>query len=96
VSDQTAVAVPWITDEHSGYNDPEYANIWYAVRSPDGQWFGVVRDSGCVDLSRTFNADDGNSIEYTDTMHVCDIDDLIERLQALKIMAETHFGKWPE
>jgi hypothetical protein len=95
VSDHTTIAVPWIKDEDSGYNDPGFDVNFYAVRDVDGQWRALVRDSGCVDLRRTFQPE-GNSIDYTDSLHICDIDDLIERLQALKILAAQHFGEWPE
>ena len=60
------------------------------LATPDGQheasakWDGFVKWDGCVELCH----DD-------EDIHICDVADLIARLQALQALAEAHFGTWP-
>lgn len=69
----------------------------------DGEgWFEAeVRWDGCTHLYRHFNLPWGedprnDDADNTDYLHICDIDDMIDRLQALKEMARQHFkGNWP-
>lgn len=71
----------------------EYENC-ANFKSPDGFWTVSVRRDGCMDFVKYWNQPDG---EDYDTLHICDIDDHIEMLQALKKKAIEHFGtQWPE
>lgn len=81
---------------------------WLEVRDPDGWWEAVVKWDGCIHLHHAGNVPfdkehgDSQSSEAErdksacdDYIHLCDIDDAIARLQALKQMALAHFGNWP-
>ena len=60
---------------------------WLQLRSPDG-WRAHARFDGCVEIV----ADSVQCIE----IHVCELDDFIARLQALRAMAIGYFGEdWP-
>ncbi len=62
---------------------------------PLGWYQARIRWDGCVEFTRVFNI--GYPSEDADHLHICDIDDMIDRLQQLKAMAQDHFGKdWPE
>lgn len=67
---------------------------WLEVIDPEGWCKASVKWDGCIHFDKFYNAPypDGER-EY---MHICDLDDLIKRLQALKLEAQKHFGdKWP-
>lgn len=53
--------------------------------SPDAKWSAVVKWDGCVHL----RTDSG------DYVYICELDELIERLQELKAIAEHHFDEFP-
>lgn len=80
----------------------ETEDHWLQVRDPDGWYMAVVKWDGCIQYAHYFNTPatsgyigDGDS----DTLHICDIDDEIARLQALKTLATQFFteryGQWP-
>jgi len=48
-----------------------------------------VRSDGCIHLRRYYNG----GYDEPDYLHICDIDEVIELLQAVKEKAEEHFGK---
>lgn len=80
----------WVLKESDEYmaefGDPD---DWYSAR---------VRWDGCIEYIRHFNVPGGESAGQpgiTDQVHICDIGREIERLQALKLAAENHFGDWP-
>ena len=53
----------------------------------------VAKWDGCVDF-REFRGDMGGGEQY---IHICELDDFIERLIQLRDEAKKHFGaKWPE
>ena len=69
-------------------------------------WCADVRFDGCVTLFNAGNVPFGDAYGHAsdqrdhpacdDSFHICDIDDLIARLQALKTAALEHFGPdWP-
>jgi hypothetical protein len=65
---------------------------WLALHDPEGWWDATVKPDGCIDIHRYFNAPG----EDADDLHICDLDGLIARLQALKLEAAKHFGpEWP-
>ena len=65
-------------------------------------WSATVKWDGCVDLHRAHNVPfgtegrDEDHMAFSSDMHVCDLDELIERLQKLRDRAKAHYGKdWP-
>ena len=54
-------------------------------------------DDGCIDYYRYFEKpmgeDPQNDAEESDMLHICDIDEEIARLQALKRVARTWFSE---
>jgi len=77
--------------------DQEWASEFLLeIKDPEGWYRAAVRYDGCIDLYRYFNTpvglDPENDREMTDDIHICDIDDFIARLQALKQEAHKHFG----
>ena len=61
-------------------------NVWYSA---------FVKWDGCIELIRYFNVPRDLAPERGDDydqIHICDIDETIERLQALKTAAIEHFG----
>lgn len=72
------------------------------LKDPEGWYTAAVKWDGCIHFNRYFNAPhkEGETRlehETDDYLHICDIDDLIERLQALKAEAKKHYGeKWPD
>ena len=77
----------WIKDEEEASN--EYV---LHLTSPDLFYYTArVKEDGCVDFHRYFNKDTAS--EGCDSIHLCDIDDEIARLQALKAEALKYFGK---
>lgn len=80
---------------------------WCDFIDPEGWYHASVKWDGCIHFSHVFNtpnyiepwkseAKGKEDKEVSDYYHICDIDYLIERLQALKAAALEHFGKdWP-
>jgi hypothetical protein len=85
--------VAWVVDQEA--TKP----YWLEVQDPEGWYKAIVTSDGCIHLNRYLNiplpeVEDEQQLE--DYLHICDLDDMIARLQALKTMAQTHFGKeWP-
>jgi hypothetical protein len=84
----------WVIDEGNEYRqlDPK-SERFYPVRDPDGWWSAVIREDGCVDLHRFHNEPNDGDPDMTDYIHICDVNYLIERLQALVAVAQDHFGE---
>lgn len=85
---------------------------WLEVHEPDqkplgGHWWNaVVKWDGCIHLHHAGNVPFRDDFGYADGtrdkgacddyFHICELDDLIARLQALKAAALEHFGPdWP-
>lgn len=71
------------------------------VDDPNGWFTAWTSSDGCVHLHRVHNVplpiDEENDQQIVDYLHICDLDAMIERLQALKATALEHFGGyWPE
>jgi len=65
--------------------EEETHEAWLELYEPDGEYKASVRFDGCVH----FHIGE-------DYIHICDLDGIILRLQALKAEALKHFGKdWP-
>ncbi len=69
------------------------------LRDPEGWYAAYVKWDGCFELRRFFNVsattkdEEDNRQADTDQIHICDIDDIIARLQSLKAIANEHFEK---
>ncbi len=64
------------------------------VEDPDGWRSATVKWDGCIHYYRYYNTPkglDAANDEECDYIHLCDIDDEIARLQALKRLAYTYF-----
>lgn len=78
---------------------------WLELRDPDGWWHADVRFDGCIHLYRAYNSplkeDETTDQRPTDDphyeldyLHICDLDETIERLKALKakiLIERPHF-----
>jgi len=78
---------------------------WLDFRDKEGWWSGFIKWDGCMELYKYANnplepgqlqRTDATRDACDDGMHICDIDDMIERLQSLKRLAIEHFGYWPQ
>jgi hypothetical protein len=65
-------------------------------------WSASVKWDGCIDLHRAHNVPfgvpgrDNDHMAMSSDMHICDLDDFIEKLQKLRGIAIAHYGKdWP-
>ena len=65
------------------------------LKDPEGWRSAAVKWDGCIHYYRYFNNpldDENRDDEDTDYIHICDIDDEIERLTQLRDIAKEHFG----
>jgi hypothetical protein len=71
-------------------------NEWLLTLIEPHQWYRAdVKWDGCVHFYRSYNGaqlDAIGSLEDIDYLHICDIDDMIMRLQELKKIATLHFN----
>ena len=78
----------------------QYSSEYFTdFRDPEGWYKAHVKRDGCVEFTRFFNvpaALDDFAPDTYDHIHICDLDDFIERLQALRAAAIEHYGDaWP-
>ena len=69
---------------------------WLEVRDPEGWRSAVVKFDGCIHYYRYFNTPQGmdpKQDEERNYLHICDIDEEIARLQALKATAQRWFAE---
>jgi hypothetical protein len=75
------------------------ADLWVDLMDPEGWWEAGVKSDGCIHLNQYFNRPftEVSPTEAADSgyFHICDLDDFILRLQALRAAALEHFGAWP-
>jgi len=62
---------------------------WLCLKDPNEVWRADVRPDGCVEIREDYNADPNDS----DMLHICNLDDFIVRLVALRDEAKKHFGE---
>jgi hypothetical protein len=83
----------WVVDEE------ETRPYWLDVHDPNGWFKAIVTTDGCIHLNRYHNIplpEVEDERQLTDYLHICDLDDMIARLQSLKTVAQAHFGEeWP-
>ena len=78
----------WVLDKQ----DERY---YVDLKDPDGHWEAHVKWDGCIDLREFANTPNspGRTPDPCDTyIHICNLDDFIMRLLALKLAAKTHLG----
>mgnify|MGYP000051673140 FL=1 len=74
--------------------------IYLHLEDPEG-WYSVrIKWDGCIELIRYHNRPlfaDNLDPQDVNRLHICDLDDFIERLQSLRQEAVAHFGEdWGE
>lgn len=75
-----------------------HERTWAVFEWEDGYYRAEVKFDGCIEFYHSFNAplstDACESIlqRLIDQIHICDIDDMIARLQGLKEAAIEFFG----
>lgn len=92
--------------------DEKTEDHWLELVEPGGFWHAMVKADGCVDLRHITSGnpvdwngefqesvlDDATEGVDLDYLHICEVDELIERLQSLKRFAAQHFHDediWP-
>jgi hypothetical protein len=92
--------IEWVQDPRS-----ETHEACLCLVDKSGWWDVFVKFDGCVHIRAYSNAarDDQHKLpsplreDSTDYMHICDLDEFIAGLQALRAAAVQHFGEgWPE
>lgn len=71
-----------------------YLNV-EVVEGTDVWWEFDVRWDGCMHIRRWFNFPKGKGSNDCDTIHICNLRELIERLQKIEATANEHFKGWP-
>ena len=73
-----------VTDDHKAI---------LCVEDPNGWHQADIRFDGCVHYRRFFNKPRGEDEDY---LHICQLEEHIERMQELVRLAKGHFGEhWP-
>jgi len=85
-----------------GPTDEIHGVMHFELADGNGWWGAHVREDGCVDLTRYYNfpfgirSDDmprpGFDPENADSIHICDVDDMIKRLLEIKALAQIVWG----
>jgi hypothetical protein len=85
-------AILWIED-----HDPELEEYHLYLRDPEGWWTAWVKEDGCIDLRRFHNdpapEQEEPTAQIVDYIHLCSLDDTIERLQDLRRLVVERFGE---
>lgn len=72
---------------------------WLEIKDPEGWYYARVKWDGCIHFNRYFNMPkemqekEPEENRMDDYIHICSVDDMIQRLQALKAEALKHFGE---
>jgi hypothetical protein len=89
----------WQKEPPKDGDDQDYG---VTFRDPDGWWRARTDWQGCTHLYSYANVpyqdgqdeDEGDHPQLVNYLHICDIDDLVARLHALKAAAQAHFIEW--
>lgn len=66
---------------------------WLEIEDPEKCYDAVVKWDGCINLYKRYPDELEGDPDY---VHICDLDDFINRLLELKRIALQHFGEdWP-
>ena len=77
--------------------DPASHEGSMTIADPDGWFKAQVRWDGCVHLNIASNTpftEPDRRTDCDDYIHICELDDMITRLQSIKTIAIEHFGEW--
>lgn len=72
---------------------------WLELKDPEGWYYATVKWDGCIHFNRYFNMPkemqekELEENRMDDYIHICSVDDMIQRLQALRAEARKHFGE---
>lgn len=82
---------------------PDTKEHWLSLLGTHGWYTAIAKWDGCIHLNKAgnvhFDTEGKIPVEQDDSeyMHICDLDDFIERLQSLRDEAKKHFGAaWPD
>lgn len=90
--------------EHHPEDDEGYGDYFTHFLDPEGWYSARVKWDGCVDFYRYMNIplerrELGEEDECDCYIHICNIDDMIKRLEALREQATAYYtklrGGWP-
>ena len=84
----------WVS-EAGGIATPYWIDLVEVDGLADGHNIRAsVKWDGCINLTRTYNG--GTDAEAEDCIHICDLDQFIKELEALRIACKEHFkDPWP-
>ena len=69
---------------------PYWATFTDSGKKDDFWWSALVKWDGCIELTRRFNSSDKD--EMSDRIHLCDLDNVIEKLKDLRDAAKAVLG----
>ena len=75
--------------------DEETEDHFLVVEDPNGWYEAYVKWDGCITYNKLHNVplpQTGEHPQLIESIHICDIDEEIERLQELKKVSIKHFG----
>lgn len=73
-------------------NTEKTKDHWLEVDDGEGWWSAFVKWDGCLEVQRYFNQPWGDG-DTDCSLHICEIEDMIARLEMLRDMARRHFGE---
>ena len=71
----------------------EKGEFHLGLADKDRGWAVWIKADGCFELTRVHN--DGSRDSDMERIHICDLGELIERLQEMRSFAKAYFGTWP-
>lgn len=81
-------------NKYQKVTEKEENGFHITVQEPNGWYRAWIKNDGCIEFDRFFNdpyPQPEEGIGMSDRIHICDIDDFIERLKALKEIVEANF-----
>lgn len=77
---------------------PDSTEFCLKLRDENEGWSASVKWDGCIHFNRYYNgmSIDDKTGEDCDYIHICDVDEMIERLQELRAAAIVHFDGWAD
>lgn len=87
----------WI-DDPKGFKNECGIVLMYQSYKDDTHWLNAyIRNDGCIHFRKAYNSPFPKDDEDQDYIHICDIDEYVKILLALKEKAIEHFGNdWPD
>lgn len=85
----------WIQDPELSSNEACLALVQPQEEWAHDRFYALVKWDGCVHLHHV-QPGASKTLDESDYLHICDLDDFIARLQELRTLAEAKFGEWPQ